>query len=74
MAHSLGGYLTSGALRSQNVPTNIQELVFAFPVTFPPKPSNAYASNELPTPLRLVDALWSANVAPQQLVHLFGYN
>lgn len=70
VGHSLGGYL--GAKYTLQYPGRIQKLVLASPVGFPKKPLNAIPQTELSTGLRIVDALWSSNITPQQLVRLMG--
>lgn len=79
VGHSLGGYLTARyALRYADAPPlddtnlNLEKVVLASPVGFPPRPTNLLTSTQLPTAIRLVDALWSANVTPQQLVRMMG--
>lgn len=70
VGHSLGGYLAARyALR---YPQHLSKLVMASPVGFPVKPANALSGSQLPTSLRVIDAMWSSNVTPQQLVRLFG--
>ena len=88
VGHSLGGYLAGRyAMRihdrgsSTMTPTtstapNVTKLVLASPVGFrplPPPPRMRIASSSRwPTALRLVDALWSANLTPQAVVRLMG--
>jgi cardiolipin-specific phospholipase len=70
VGHSLGGYLAARyALR---YPEHLSRLVLASPVGFPAKPENALSGSQLPTSLRVIDAMWSSNITPQQLVRLFG--
>jgi cardiolipin-specific phospholipase len=79
MGHSLGGYLvaryaldpTYGAsLHSNNNMHN--KIILVSPVGFPDKPTNLLPSAQLPTAIRLLDALWSANITPQQLIRIMG--
>ena len=71
VGHSLGGYLAARyALKYPQARLN--RLVLASPVGFPPRPANPWVGAQLPTTLRVVDALWSRNVTPQQLVRLVG--
>ena len=81
VGHSLGGYLAGKyAMRihqqqSTSLSTpNIKKLILASPVGFQPLPSGneRIATSSLPPAIRLVDALWSANVTPQALVRLMG--
>jgi pimeloyl-ACP methyl ester carboxylesterase len=73
LGHSLGGYLLARyALHPSNASLNMQKIILASPVGFPDKPTNLLPSAQLPTAIRLVDALWSANVTPQQLVRIMG--
>jgi len=72
VGHSLGGYLLARYALSTNASPNLEKVVLASPVGFPVKPSNLLSSAQLPTAIRLVDALWSANVTPQQLVRMMG--
>ena len=79
VGHSLGGYLTARyALRyadtysADDTNLNLEKVVLASPVGFPPRPTNLLPPAQLPTAIRLVDALWSANVTPQQLVRMMG--
>lgn len=70
VGHSLGGYLAARyALR---YPEHLSRLVLASPVGFPAKPANALSGSQLPTSMRVIDAMWSSNITPQQLVRLFG--
>lgn len=70
VGHSLGGYLS--AKYALQYPERIKKLVLASPVGFPDKPHDALPPSQLPTGLRVVDALWSSNVTPQQLVRMMG--
>lgn len=70
VGHSLGGYLS--ARYALQYPERISKLVLASPVGFPNKPSDALPPSQLPTGLRVVDALWSSNITPQQLVRMMG--
>lgn len=72
MGHSLGGYLS--ARYAVQYPMTVNKLVLASPVGFPRKPdsSTLLKGSQLPTSLRVVDALWSSNLTPQQLVRLMG--
>jgi len=70
VGHSLGGYLS--ARYALQYPRRLSRLVLASPVGFPEKPHDALPQSKLPTGLRIVDALWSSNVTPQQLVRLMG--
>lgn len=83
VGHSLGGYLAAKyATRIHQQPTssltvaipNLTKLILASPVGFQPLPSarERIATSNLPPALRLVDALWSANLTPQALVRLMG--
>mmetsp|Transcript_26936 Transcript_26936/g.33046 ORF Transcript_26936/g.33046 Transcript_26936/m.33046 type:complete len:269 (+) Transcript_26936:2-808(+) len=70
VGHSLGGYLAARyALRH---PERISRLVLASPVGFPAKPIDALPPSQLSPGMRLFDALWSANITPQQLVRMMG--
>lgn len=72
VGHSLGGYLAARyALRSEDK-IGLEKMILASPVGFPVRPNNMLPSAQLPTAFRLVDALWSANVTPQQLVRIMG--
>jgi len=78
VGHSLGGYLLAryalkhATANKNNNSINLQKVVLASPVGFPSKPTNLLPAAQLPTAMRLVDALWSANVTPQQLVRAMG--
>ncbi|KAL7541345.1 hypothetical protein ACHAXR_010830 [Thalassiosira sp. AJA248-18] len=79
VGHSLGGYLAAKyAMRIHQQPTskipNLTKLILASPVGFqpPPSPHERITHSNLPPAIRLVDALWSANVTPQALVRLVG--
>ncbi|CAB9507122.1 Cardiolipin-specific deacylase [Seminavis robusta] len=79
VGHSLGGYLVaryalqhSTAGNSAGSTINMEKVILASPVGFPSKPTNLLPSAQMPTAIRLVDALWSANVTPQQLVRMMG--
>jgi cardiolipin-specific phospholipase len=72
LGHSLGGYLLARyALQTKDF-LNLQKIILASPVGFPDKPTNLLPAAQLPTAIRLVDALWSANITPQQLVRIMG--
>lgn len=71
VGHSLGGYLSARYVLKHPTP-NLEKVVLASPVGFPAKPANLLPSTQLPTAIRLVDTLWSANVTPQQLVRMMG--
>jgi len=70
VGHSLGGYLA--ARYALKYPRRLEKLVLASPVGIPGKPRNAFSSPQMPTSLRILDALWWANVTPQQLVRTMG--
>jgi cardiolipin-specific phospholipase len=70
VGHSLGGYLS--ARFALAYPSTINKLVLASPVGFPKKPDTLLKGSQLPTSLRILDALWSGNMTPQQLVRLMG--
>lgn len=70
VGHSLGGFLA--ARYAMQYPEHLSRLVLASPVGFPAKPANALSGSQLPTSLRVIDAMWSSNVTPQQLVRMFG--
>lgn len=70
VGHSLGGYLAARYVLQH--PERINRLVLASPVGFPSKPRDALPASRLPPSFRLLDALWSANATPQQLVRLMG--
>jgi len=72
VGHSLGGYLAARYAFKYDTDHKIQKLVLASPVGFPPKPPNTFVGAQLPTSLRVVDALWSRNVTPQQLIRMVG--
>mmetsp|Transcript_2560 Transcript_2560/g.5477 ORF Transcript_2560/g.5477 Transcript_2560/m.5477 type:complete len:409 (-) Transcript_2560:20-1246(-) len=83
VGHSLGGYLAAkyamrihgqqSALNATTIP-NLTKLILASPVGFQPLPTpdERITSSNLPPALRLVDALWNANLTPQGLVRLMG--
>jgi cardiolipin-specific phospholipase len=84
VGHSLGGYLVGRYAmrihddrvgRSSSSP-NVTKIVMASPVGFrplPPPPRERISSmSTSPTALRLVDALWSANLTPQAIVRVMG--
>mmetsp|Transcript_25625 Transcript_25625/g.74135 ORF Transcript_25625/g.74135 Transcript_25625/m.74135 type:complete len:362 (-) Transcript_25625:1519-2604(-) len=71
VGHSLGGYLSAKYVL-QYPSERIKKLVLASPVGFPNKPPDALPPSQLPTGLRVVDALWSSNITPQQLVRMMG--
>ena len=71
VGHSLGGYLTARYMLKHSSPA-VNKLVLASPVGFPPKPFNTLQGAQLPTTFRIMDALWSANMTPQQLVRIMG--
>jgi cardiolipin-specific phospholipase len=70
MGHSLGGYLAARYVLEY--PDTVQRLVLASPVGFPNKPPNALVGSQLPTSFRVLDALWSSNFTPQQIVRAMG--
>lgn len=70
VGHSLGGYLS--ARFAMQYPNTIHKLVLASPVGFPEKPNTLLKGSQLPTSLRILDALWSGNMTPQQLVRMMG--
>jgi pimeloyl-ACP methyl ester carboxylesterase len=70
MGHSLGGYLAARYVLEY--PDTVHRLVLASPVGFPNKPKNALVGSQLPTSYRVVDALWSSNFTPQQVVRAMG--
>lgn len=70
VGHSLGGYCASRYVLKY--PDRVDRLILASPVGFPPKPSDALKSSELPANMRIIDALWSANFTPQQIVRMMG--
>ena len=70
VGHSLGGYLA--ARYALKYPHRLSKLVLASPVGIPIKPENALTSHQMPTPIRIIDALWWANVTPQQLIRMMG--
>lgn len=70
VGHSLGGYLS--ARYALKYPERLSKLVLASPVGIPAKPANALPSSQMPTSIRILDALWWANVTPQQLVRMVG--
>lgn len=70
VGHSLGGYLA--ARYALGRPERVDKLVLASPVGLSPRPTDALPRGELPAGIRLIDALWSANVTPQALVRLAG--
>ena len=70
VGHSLGGYLS--ARFSLQYPERINKLILASPVGFPEKPHDTLPQTKLPTGVRIVDALWTKNITPQQLVRLMG--
>lgn len=70
VGHSLGGYLSARYLLKN--PNSVHKLVLASPVGFPSKPKTALKGSQLPTTFRVIDALWSSNVTPQQLVRMMG--
>lgn len=75
MGHSLGGYLAARyALKYHNDSSSIlDKLILASPVGFAKPPPNQFVGSQFPTvSLRVIDALWSSNVTPQQLVRLMG--
>lgn len=72
VGHSLGGYLS--ARYALAYPGRVQKLVLASPVGFPEKPQTTLRGSQLPTTLRILDALWSSNITPQQLVRIMGSN
>lgn len=77
VGHSLGGYLAARfAMRHNNNNDAIQisKLVLASPVGFqhPPPPGQRLPFSNLPPAMRLLDALWSANFTPQQIIRLMG--
>ena len=63
---------SANAKSSTSDSIDLEKVVLASPVGFPAKPTNLLPSAQLPTAIRLVDALWSANVTPQQLVRMMG--
>jgi pimeloyl-ACP methyl ester carboxylesterase len=72
VGHSLGGYLASQYVLRYSQYHCISKLVLASPVGFPEIPKNALRGSHLPTSFRVVDALWSSNITPQQLVRMMG--
>ena len=70
VGHSLGGYLSARYVLEY--PSVVHKLVLASPVGFPIKPKAALKGSQLPSSLRVVDALWSSNLTPQQLVRMMG--
>eukprot|EP00573_Skeletonema_grethae_P010244 CAMPEP_0201693084 /NCGR_PEP_ID=MMETSP0578-20130828/5780_1 /ASSEMBLY_ACC=CAM_ASM_000663 /TAXON_ID=267565 /ORGANISM="Skeletonema grethea, Strain CCMP 1804" /LENGTH=404 /DNA_ID=CAMNT_0048178551 /DNA_START=43 /DNA_END=1257 /DNA_ORIENTATION=- len=78
VGHSLGGYLAARfAMRNNNTNSdaiNISKLILASPVGFqhPPPPGQRLPFSNLPPAMRLLDALWSANFTPQQIIRLMG--
>ena len=75
VGHSLGGYLLGRyVLTAKPWHFNLQKVVLASPVGFPTAPDvhTSVPTAEWPTAWRVVDALWSANVTPQQLIRLMG--
>jgi pimeloyl-ACP methyl ester carboxylesterase len=87
VGHSLGGYLAARyALKHHNnhnhtassttaaPPQLLDKLILASPVGFAEPPTNQYVGwSQFPTlSLRIMDALWSRNVTPQQLVRVMG--
>jgi len=79
VGHSLGGYLASKyAMRlssnQMNTIPNLTKLILASPVGFQPLPTTneRIQTSELPPTIRLVDALWSSNFTPQQIVRMLG--
>ena len=70
VGHSLGGYLSARYVI--DFPNTIHRLVLASPVGFPSRPEKVLKGSQLPTSLRIVDALWSSNWTPQQLVRMMG--
>ena len=73
--HDRGGSTTTTSASTTAGP-NVTKLVLASPVGFRPLPTPPRAriasSPDRPTALRLVDALWSANLTPQAVVRLMG--
>lgn len=72
VGHSLGGYLAARfAMRNS---AKISKLILASPVGFQPPPPRGQrlTSSNLPPGMRLLDALWSANFTPQQIIRLMG--
>lgn len=76
VGHSLGGYLAARYVTkyARELAPRLDTLILASPVGFAPRPNEAslLSGAQLPTPLRLLDALWSRNLTPQQLVRLMG--
>ena len=70
VGHSLGGYLSARYVLEH--PSIVNKLILASPVGFPQKPSSVLTGSQLPTSMRIVDALWSSNLTPQQLVRMMG--
>ena len=70
VGHSLGGYLA--ARFALKYPARLSKLVLASPVGFPHKPQNTLSGSQLPTSIRLIDGLWSANLTPQTIIRLQG--
>ena len=71
VGHSLGGYLAARYVLKHSSQL-VTKLVLASPVGFPPRPYNQLQRAQLPTTFRILDALWSANMTPQQLVRIMG--
>jgi pimeloyl-ACP methyl ester carboxylesterase len=67
---SLGGYLSARFVMAY--PGIVDKLVLASPVGFPNKPEKSFKGSQLPTSFRILDALWSGNITPQQLVRSMG--
>lgn len=53
-------------------PGAVDKLILASPVGFPRKPEKSFKGSQLPTSFRILDALWSGNITPQQLVRIMG--
>lgn len=72
VGHSLGGYLS--AMYAYHHPGRVRRLVLASPagMLMPGADAAIVPAEALPLQMRLVDAAWSANVTPQQLVRLGG--
>lgn len=71
VGHSLGGYLSARFVMA-NPDCIVDKLVLASPVGFPSKPESSIKGSQLPTSFRVIDALWSSNMTPQQLIRMMG--
>jgi len=71
LGHSLGGYLS--AMYACRHPSKVRRLVLASPAgVVTPDPTHVVPTASLPMGMRLIDAAWSKNITPQQLVRAAG--